>query len=173
MTRARSSRNGSASRCPSPRAAATPPLEHSNGACRLTQLTAPDAAVARGVADVAVVRGPVQAEGVQSRVLHREERAVVFSRDSALNRVPRVAAGDLAGLHAVMNAQGGTTTAPWLEDMGPGEIRLFTDEGVAVVRPGAARRCRGEGRGLPMMGVLTQPVRKTSTCLTLPSRALT
>lgn len=28
---------------------------------------------------------------------------------------------------------------------------LFTDEGVAVVRPGAARRCRGEGRGLPMM----------------------
>ncbi|CAL8900743.1 2,4-dienoyl-CoA reductase or related NADH-dependent reductase, Old Yellow Enzyme (OYE) family [Kocuria varians] len=24
-----------------------------------------------------------------------------------------------------------------------------------------------------MMGVLTQPVRKTSTCLTLPSRALT
>ena len=50
---------------------------------------------------------------------------------------------------------------------------LFTDEGVAVVRPGAARRCRGEGRGLPMMGVLTQPVRKTSTCLTLPSRALT
>ena len=55
----------------------------------------------------------------------------------------------------------------------PGENRLFTDEGVAVVRPGAARRCRGEGRGLPMMGVLTQPVRKTSTCLTLPSRALT
>lgn len=53
------------------------------------------------------------------------------------------------------------------------DIRLFTDEGVAVVRPGAARRCRGEGRGLPMMGVLTQPVRKTSTCLTLPSRALT
>ena len=53
------------------------------------------------------------------------------------------------------------------------ENRLFTDEGVAVVRPGAARRCRGEGRGLPMMGVLTQPVRKTSTCLTLPSRALT
>ena len=55
----------------------------------------------------------------------------------------------------------------------PFQIRLFTDEGVAVVRPGAARRCRGEGRGLPMMGVLTQPVRKTSTCLTLPSRALT
>jgi len=55
-----------------------------------------------------------------------------------------------------------------IEDFG-----LFTDEGVAVVRPGAARRCRGEGRGLPMMGVLTQPVRKTSTCLTLPSRALT
>lgn len=51
--------------------------------------------------------------------------------------------------------------------------RLFTDEGVAMVRPGAARRYRGEGRGLPMMGVLTQPVRKTSTCLTLPSRALT
>ena len=55
----------------------------------------------------------------------------------------------------------------------PRHYRLFTDEGVAVVRPGAARRCRGEGRGLPMMGVLTQPVRKTSTCLTLPSRALT
>ncbi|WP_143276279.1 hypothetical protein, partial [Brachybacterium nesterenkovii] len=30
----------------------------------------------------------------------------------------------------------------------PRHYRLFTDEGVAVVRPGAARRCRGEGRGL-------------------------
>lgn len=135
VTSARSSRNGSASRYPSPRAAATAPLEHSNGACHLTQLTAPDAAVARGAADVAVVRGPVQAEGVQSRVLHREERAVVFSRDSVLNRVPRVAAGDLAGLHAVVNAQGGTTTAPWLEDTGPGEILTVSgvDEWIVAI----------------------------------------
>ena len=50
---------------------------------------------------------------------------------------------------------------------------LITNEGVAAVRSTAARRCRGEGRGLPMMGVLTQPVWKTSTCLTLPSLALT
>ncbi|WP_158217870.1 hypothetical protein [Kocuria rhizophila] len=49
--------------------------------------------MARGAADVAVVRGPVQAEGVQSRVLHREERAVVFSRDSVLSRVPRRGGG--------------------------------------------------------------------------------
>lgn len=73
----------------------------------------------------------------------------------------------------------GTVSAETLPDQGGtsyialNHFRLFTDEGVAVVRPGAARRCRGEGRGLPMMGVLTQPVRKTSTCLTLPSRALT
>ena len=50
---------------------------------------------------------------------------------------------------------------------------LITNEGVAAVRSTAARRCRGEGRGLPMMGVLTQPAWKTSTCLTLPSLALT
>ncbi|WP_121241737.1 LysR family transcriptional regulator [Kocuria sp. KSNUG] len=95
---------------------------HPDGACRLTQLTAPDAAVARGAADVAVVRGPVTAEGVRSRILHREERAVVFSRDSVLHRATRVAAQDLAGLHAVVNPHGGTTTAQWLAAMGPGEI---------------------------------------------------
>ena len=36
-----------------------------------------------------------------------------------------------------------------------------------------ARRWPGRGRGLPMMGVLTLPIGKTSTCLTLPSPALT
>ncbi len=34
-------------------------------------------------------------------------------------------------------------------------------------------RSLGRGRGLPMMGVLTLPIGKTSTCLTLPSLALT
>lgn len=37
----------------------------------------------------------------------------------------------------------------------------------------AARRYPDRGRGLPRMEVLTQPSRKTSTCLTLPSRPLT
>jgi len=37
----------------------------------------------------------------------------------------------------------------------------------------AARRCPGRGRGLPRMEVLTLPIRTTSTCLTLPSPALT
>ncbi|WP_058954970.1 LysR family transcriptional regulator [Kocuria rhizophila] len=95
---------------------------HPDGACRLTQLAAPDVAVARGTADVAVVRGPVSAPGVRSRVLHREERAVVFSRDSVLSDVPRVAPGDIAGLHAVVNPHGGTTTAEWLAHIGPVEV---------------------------------------------------
>ena len=43
----------------------------------------------------------------------------------------------------------------------PEDKRLITNEGVAAVRSTAARRCRGEGRGLPMMGVLTQPAWKT------------
>ncbi|MDK9642351.1 cyclase family protein, partial [Propionibacterium freudenreichii] len=64
--------------------------------------------------------------------------------------------GDRAALGEKELREGGAAA------LQPGEIGLFTDEGVAVVRPGAARRCRGEGRGLPMMGVLTQPVRKTS-----------
>ncbi len=38
---------------------------------------------------------------------------------------------------------------------------------------GGARRWLGRGRGLPMMEVLTPPIRKTSTCATLPSRVLT
>ena len=37
----------------------------------------------------------------------------------------------------------------------------------------SARRCRVESRGLPMMGVLTPPSWKTSTCATLPSPART
>jgi hypothetical protein len=50
------------------------------------------------------------------------------------------------------------------------EIGLFTVEGVVGW---VARRSLGRGRGLPMMGVLTPPIGKTSTCLTLPSPALT
>ena len=46
---------------------------------------------------------------------------------------------------------------------------LITDEGVG--RP--ARRWRDRGRGLPRMEVLTLPIRKTSTCPTLPSPVLT
>jgi putative NADH-flavin reductase len=48
--------------------------------------------------------------------------------------------------------------------------RLFTIEGVADLW---GRRSAGRGRGLPMMGVLTPPTGKTSTCSTLPSLALT
>jgi hypothetical protein len=43
-------------------------------------------------------------------------------------------------------------------------IGLFTNEGVGAW----ARRGGVWGRGPPMMGVLTLPSRKTSTCLTLP-----
>ncbi len=46
---------------------------------------------------------------------------------------------------------------------------LFTIEGVE--RVGAS--LEGRRRGLPMMGVLTLPIWKTSTCPTLPSPALT
>ena len=34
---------------------------------------------------------------------------------------------------------------------------------------GVARRSRGRRRGLHMMGVLTLPIRKTTTCPTVPS----
>ena len=44
---------------------------------------------------------------------------------------------------------------------------LITDRGVGRT----ARRWRDRGRGLPRMGVLMLPIRKTSTCPTLPSLA--
>ncbi len=50
-----------------------------------------------------------------------------------------------------------------------GVYRLIPNEGVA--KSGAS--VPGRGRGLPMMGVLTLPTRKTPTCLTLPSLTLT
>lgn len=53
------------------------------------------------------------------------------------------------------------------------EKRLFTIRGVDGVPGVAARRCLGRGRGLPMMEVLTLPIGKTSTCLTLPSTTVT
>lgn len=62
-----------------------------------------------------------------------------------------MAAGDLAGLHAVVNAQGGTTTAPWLEDMGPGEILTVrgVDEWIVAIAADPCRStwcgARGEG----------------------------
>lgn len=93
-----------------------------DGECRLTQVPEPDAALARGAADVAVVRGPVTAQGVRSRVLYREDRAVVFSRESVLSGLPRVGAEDLAGLQAVVNVPGGTTTPEWLSRTAPGTI---------------------------------------------------
>ena len=54
-----------------------------------------------------------------------------------------------------------------------GVYGLITIGGVAGVWVWAARRGLGEGRGFPMMGVPTPSIRKTSTCLTLPSLALT
>jgi hypothetical protein len=48
-------------------------------------------------------------------------------------------------------------------------VWLFTIEGVEV--DGASNR--GRRRGLPKMEVLTPPIWKTSTCLTLPLLALT
>lgn len=81
------------------------------------------------------------------------------------------------------------TEPPGLDDSRPDEQRqvlngyvvtwvaelLESDSGSSQSRVwwGWARRCPGRGRGLPMMGVLTQPIRKTSTCLTLPSIAPT
>ena len=55
--------------------------------------------------------------------------------------------------------------------------RLFRIQGVEVAvltrASASARRWSDRGRGLPMMGVPTPPTGKTSTCLTLPSLALT
>src|SRR5690606_22060311 len=54
---------------------------------------------------------------------------------------------------------------------------LFRIQGVEVAvltrASASARRSSDRGRGLPMMGVPTPPTGKTSTCLTLPSLALT
>jgi hypothetical protein len=69
----------------------------------------------------------------------------------------------------------------WANSASPPEIELcfraeqwlFTIEGVAGALPWLAGRWLDRGRGLPMMEVLTLPIRKTSTCLTLPSNALT
>ena len=95
---------------------------HPDVPCRLEQIPAPDAAVAGGVADVAVVRGPVTAPGVRSRVLYREDRVVVLSRDSALHAKSRVTARDLRGGHAVVNVDGGTTTAQWVQALHPAQV---------------------------------------------------
>jgi transposase len=46
---------------------------------------------------------------------------------------------------------------------------LFRFWGVVAGWVWSARRCRGGGRGLPMMEVLVPSIWKTSTCLTLPS----
>lgn len=95
---------------------------HPDAPCRLEQVRAPDAAVAGGAADVAVVRGPVTTPGVQSKVLYREDRVVVFPRDSALHEKPRVTAEDLRGGHAVVNVDGGTTTAQWVQALHPAQV---------------------------------------------------
>ena len=56
-----------------------------------------------------------------------------------------------------------------VSDAHEGLKRLFIVGGVGAEWVVSARRCPGEGRGLPMMGVLTPPIWKTSTCPTLPS----
>ena len=54
-----------------------------------------------------------------------------------------------------------------------GRCRAFLAHPKRGCNGGGARRWPGRGRGLPMMGVLTLPNRKASTCVTLPSLALT
>ena len=61
----------------------------------------------------------------------------------------------------------------FLDKEGCGLIGLIAIGGVGGVCAGPARRCRGRGRGLPRMEVLTPNIWKTSTCLTLPSLPLT
>jgi hypothetical protein len=48
---------------------------------------------------------------------------------------------------------------------GSARIRICLHGSDATESAWWARRCRGEGRGLPMMGVPTPPSRKNSTCL--------
>src|SRR5690606_21239665 len=63
------------------------------------------------------------------------------------------------------------------QDQRRGVLGLFRIQGVEVAvltrASASARRSSDRGRGLPMMGVPTPPTGKTSTCLTLPSLALT
>ena len=76
---------------------------------------------------------------------------------------------EIARAHNLANVlvMGATVVVPALAE------RIETGSSQLRVYWGLACRWPGRGRGLPMMGVLTLPTGKTSTCLTLPSLALT
>jgi len=72
---------------------------------------------------------------------------------------------DGPSLRVGLRRLGACRPSGWVEPLG------------ALRNPGCrglgARRWPDRGRGLPMMEVLTPPIWKTSTCLTLPSPTLT
>ncbi|MEV1020381.1 LysR family transcriptional regulator [Streptomyces sp. NPDC050264] len=68
------------------------------------------AGLTRGAVDVALLRGPVDAPGLVTELLHRETRVAALPSDSPLARRPALTLADLRDQVIALNTVSGTTT---------------------------------------------------------------
>jgi DNA-binding transcriptional LysR family regulator len=105
----------------------------------LHRIDEPTAGLATGAVDVAILRGPVEAPGLASRLLTTEPRVAALPVDSPLASDTTLRLVDLAGNPLVLNTVSGTTRIElWPEDTRPGPTVAVsnTDDWLATIAAG-------------------------------------
>ncbi len=102
------------------------------------------AGLARGQVDVAFLRGPVQADGVRTRLLHHETRVVALAEDHPLADAPAVTMYDLSAERLVVNPATGTVS----ELLWPAAARPTVARRVRTVEDWLIAIAAGQGVGL-------------------------
>ncbi|WP_372347599.1 LysR family transcriptional regulator [Streptomyces sp. KL116D] len=83
--------------------------DHPDVPLELLRIDDRTAGLTRGTVDIALLRGPVDAPGLVTRLLHREARVAALPSDSPLARRPHLALADLQGEVIALNTVSGTT----------------------------------------------------------------
>lgn len=99
-----------------------------SGECRMHQSDNPLRSLESGAADLALIRGQVDAPLLSSCALYREDRVIVLPIDSPLADLPCVGLRDLQDMEVVVNLDSGTTGALWADS--PRSPRQFRVHGV-------------------------------------------
>ncbi|MFJ9035134.1 LysR substrate-binding domain-containing protein [Streptomyces sp. NPDC102406] len=99
------------------------------------------AGLTRGTVDVALLRGPVEAPGLVTELLHRESRVAALPADSPLAHRPALTLDDLRDEVIALNTVSGTTTLDlWPPAARPTAVLTVanTDDWLATIAAGQA-----------------------------------
>ncbi|MER5951487.1 LysR family transcriptional regulator [Streptomyces sp. NPDC001904] len=110
--------------------------EHPDVPLELLRIDDRTAGLAGGRVDVALLRGPVDATGLVTTLLHREARVAALPSDSPLAQRAALVLADLADQVIALNTVSGTTTLDlWPDDARPGRWVTVanTDDWLAAI----------------------------------------